>query len=87
MQIEIQEMKTNIMDALGKLDAPVSSTALMQQLGVSGEERRLFDVSVGQLNNEEKILVATRKIPAGKPGSSKPQVQKMLAFNRHDRHG
>ena len=83
MQIEIQEMKTNIMDALGKLDAPVSSTALMQQLGVSGEERRLFDVSVGQLNNEEKILVATRKIPAGKLGSSKPQVQKMLAFNRN----
>ena len=62
MKFQIEAMKEKIMDALQQENKPISAQDLMKQLGVPPEERRLFDVSVGRLENEEKVRVNHKKI-------------------------
>ena len=62
MKFQIEAMKEKIMDALQQESKPISAQDLMNQLGVPPEERRLFDVSVGRLDNEEKIQVNNKKM-------------------------
>ncbi len=62
MKFEIEAMKERILEALEQDPKPIPTADLMKKLGVPEEDRKLFDVSVGRLNNEEKIRVNSRKI-------------------------
>ena len=54
MKFEIEAMKERILEALEQDPKPIPTADLMKKLGVPEEDRKLFDVSVGRLNNEEK---------------------------------
>ena len=62
MKYQIEALKARIMTELQAIGKPIPSAELRKQMGVPEAEQRLFDISVGQLNNEEKIFVSNRKV-------------------------
>ena len=57
MKYHIEALKAQILTELQSYGKPVSSSELMTWLSVPPQDQRLFDISIGQLNNEEKIFV------------------------------
>ncbi len=62
MKYQIEALKEQILTELKASGKPVPADQLMQWLAVPEQDRRLFDISVGQLNNEEKIFVSKNKV-------------------------
>lgn len=62
MNVQIEAIKEKIMDTLEQENRPMPAAELMERLEIPAQERRLFDVSVGRLEQEEKILVNAKKM-------------------------
>lgn len=89
MKYHIEALKAQILTELQSYGKPVSSSELMTWLSVPPQDQRLFDISIGQLNNEEKIFVSKQKmIRLNEHPTSKKAVitsqSKGFAFARPD---
>lgn len=62
MKYQIEALKEQILTELQSIGKPTPAAKLMEWLSVPESDRRLFDISVGQLNNEEKIFVSNSKV-------------------------
>ncbi len=62
MKYQIEALKAQIFKELQTIGKPIPAADLMQWLAIPEGDRRLFDISIGQLNNEEKIFVSQKKV-------------------------
>ena len=89
MKYHIEALKAQILTELQSYGKPVSSSELMTWLSVPPQDQRLFDISIGQLTNEEKNCVSKQKrIRLNEHPTSKKAVitsqSKGFAFARPD---
>lgn len=62
MKYRIEELKQRILTEMQSIGKPVPAMELMRRMNIPETDRRVFDISIGQLNNEEKIFVSHKKI-------------------------
>ena len=62
MKYQIEAIKEQILTELQRVGKPTPADKVMTWLALPETDRRLFDISVGQLRNEEKIFVSNTKV-------------------------